>query len=64
MFCKKSIYNVLHSIRMSKFVLIWSGHMNKKLYSALVSMMLCVLLMLSFSFSAVALDDKYNIDEL
>lgn len=49
---------------MSKFVLIWSGHMNKKLYSALVSMMLCVLLMLSFSFSAVALDDKYNIDEL
>lgn len=38
--------------------------MYKKVCSALVSAMLCVVLTLSFSFSAVALDDKYTIDEL
>ena len=38
--------------------------MCKKFYSALVSALLCVVLLLSFSFSAFALDDKYTIDEL
>lgn len=38
--------------------------MCKKYFSALVSALLCVVLLLSFTVSVSALDDKYTIDEL